>query len=198
MKKVIAVFICLAICFSIMGCSRVEEKNLEARTVLTSVLNGERNFTFKSLVRDMTTEENVRKFRFSTYSSVRNDFLPCGYMFVDLDSDGIEELIIGELSVSYCLILHCEGERIYGHIVDTIRGVSTDGRFLTQRFANSRSMVCSVTFDGVFCNLTPMAYKDDSAEVYQMNWEDAEKEAVDAYFADWEENTTKMEWINME
>lgn len=198
MKKIIAVLICLAICFSIMGCSRVEKKNAEARSVLTSVLNGGRNFTFKSLVRDMTTEENVRKFRFPTYTSFRNDFLPCGYMFVDLDSDGIEELIIGELSVSYYLILHCEGEKIYGHIVDGIRGVSTDGRFFIQMFANSRSKICRVTFDGVFCNLTALAYKDDSAEVYQLNWEDAEKEAVDAYFADWEANTTKMEWIKME
>ena len=197
MKKMIAVFTCLVIGLSLVGCKNVEKQNSEARTILTSVLNGERNFTFKSLVREITTEENVKKFRFPTVYSVRNDFVPVAYMFVDLDSDGIDELIVADGFAILFLILRCDGEKVYGNVVEKISEVGTDGSFLIKR-NNGHSELTKVTFDGVFCNLTALAYKDDSAEVYQLNWEDAEKEAVDAYFADWEANTTKMEWVNID
>ena len=197
MKKMIAVFICLVIGLSLVGCKNVEKQNAEARTILTSVLNGERNFTFKSLVWNKTTEENLKRFNVPTVYSARNDFVPVAYMFVDLDSDGVDELIVADGFAILFLILRYDGEMVYGYIVEKINEVGADGSFLINR-NNSHSEISRVTFDGLFGNVSPLAYKDDTAEVYQLNWEDAEKEAVEAYFADWDVNTTKMEWVNID
>lgn len=197
MKKLIVVIVCSLMILSLFGCNSVEKQNAEVRAVLTNVLNGERNFTFKSLIRDMTTEENLNKFNFPTVYSARNDFVPVAYMFVDLDSDGVDELIVADGFAVLFLILRYDGEMVYGYIVEKINEVSADGSFLIKR-NNSHSEISRVTFDGLFGNVSPLAYKDDTHNIYQLNWQDAEKEAVDAYFADWEVNTTKMEWVNID
>ncbi len=197
MKKMIAVFICLVVCLSLAGCKNTEKQNAEARTVLTSVLNGERNFTFKSLVWNKATEENINTFNLVTVYSAMNIFYPRCYMFLDLDSDGIEELIVAEWDAYFFLVLRCEGEKVFGYVLEKVKQFGADGSFLIQRY-NSHSEISRVTFDGLFGNVSPLAYKDDTAKVYQLNWEDAEKEAVDAYFADWEANMIKMEWVDID
>ena len=92
MKKLLAIFLCLLMCTVFSGCNNTEKKNDEAKTVLTKVLNKEENFTVHNVYVDKTTEENLEKFRYPTYSDVLNIFVPAHYTFADFDADGIEEL----------------------------------------------------------------------------------------------------------
>ena len=54
-----------------------------------------------------------------------------------------------------------------------------------------------VSFDGVDCEVSDLAYKDDSTKTYRLNEETATKEAVEKYFDEWNENTTKISWVTM-
>ena len=65
MKKCAAVILCLVLLFSLTGCSNAA-KNSEAKAALQEVLNHERDFTYKCLVFDKVTEENLRDFHIHT------------------------------------------------------------------------------------------------------------------------------------
>lgn len=45
MKKILTIFLCLAMCLAFCGCNNTEKKNNEAKAVFTKVLNKEESFT---------------------------------------------------------------------------------------------------------------------------------------------------------
>lgn len=203
-----SVFICLIICFSFGGCNNAEKKNKEAKEILNKVLNKEQDFIFKSLVFDKVTEENLEKFSFSTVSNAINAFIPQSYAFVDFNSDGIEELLMVEVTLKFFLILRYDSEKVYGYIIENIslQDIKTDGSFLTlgnvynedYKVVGTRNTISRVEFDGTECKISNLAYKDDSSNIYKLNEKSAEKEETEKYFDDWNNNTIKIDWITIE
>lgn len=62
MKKLIAIFMCLVMCLSFFGCNNTEKQNSEAKELLQKVLDNEQNFSYKCMVFDKVTEENLKEF----------------------------------------------------------------------------------------------------------------------------------------
>ena len=214
MKKLIAILLCIAICLSFVGCQKPgkqEEKPTEKQTekpletptenpreVLEKVLNKEASFTFKSLVFDEVTEENLEKFRFVTEYSVHNAFLPVIYSYVDFDSDGVEELLVAEMGLHFYLILRYDNGKVNGYILERLSAqeIKTDGSFVVSWHKGPES-VNRVQFDGLECELTELACKDETENIYTLKGKTATKETVESYIADWKSNGTKISWTTI-
>ncbi len=198
MKKLIAIFMCLVMCLSIVGCNNTEKQNDEAKETLLRVLEKEQNFNYKCLVFDKVTEESLGEFRFHTEYSALNPFVPQGYAYVDFDSDGIDELVIVDATLNFFLILRYYNENVNGYILENIslQDIKTDGSFLTVRY-NSYTAISRVSFEELDCAVTNLAYKDDSENIYQLNQESATRDEVEKYFDNWNENTTKISWVTI-
>ena len=214
MKKLIAILLCIAICLSFVGCQKPEkqeEKPTEQQTekptenateksreALEKVLNKEASFTFKSLVFDEVTEENLEKFRFITEYSVNNAFLPVVYSYVDFDSDGVEELLVAEMGLHFYLILRYDNGKVNGYILERLSAqeIKTDGSFVVSWHKGPES-VNRVQFDGLECELTELACKDETENTYTLNGKTATKEIVESYFADWKSSGEKITWTNI-
>ena len=226
MKKLIAILLCIAICLSFVGCQKSgkqEEKPTEQQTekpteqqtekptekptenateksreALEKVLNKEASFTFKSLVFDEVTEENLEKFRFVTEYSVNNAFLPVIYSYVDFDSDGVEELLVAEMGLHFYLILRYDNGKVNGYILERLSAqeIKTDGSFVVSWHKGPES-VNRVRFDGLECELTELACKAETENTYALNGKTATKEIVESYFADWKSSGEKITWTSI-
>ena len=190
---------CLVLCLSFVGCNNTEKQNEEAKETLQRVLEKEHSFTYKCLVFDKVTEESLEKFSFPTESNAINAFVPQGYTYIDFDSDGIEELLIVDVTLKYFLILRYDDKNVNGYILENInlQDVKTDGSFSIVRY-NSYTTISKVSFDGYDCEVTNIAYKNYSSNTYQLNEKSATKDEVEQYFDDWYENTTKISWETIE
>ena len=199
MKKTLAILMCFIFCFSFVGCNNTKKQNEEAREYLGKVLEKEQNFSYKCLVFDKVTDENLQKFNFKTEYSALNSFVPQGYTYIDFDSDGIEELLIVDVTLRCFLILRYDDKNVNGYIFENIssQDIKTDGSFLTVKY-NSYTSIDKVSFDGLDYEVSNLAYKDDSTNTYQLNKESAKKDEVEKYFNDWKENTTKISWTTIE
>ncbi len=186
-------------CFSFVGCNNIEKKNEEAKELLQKVLEKEEKFTYKCLVFDKVTEESLEKFMFHTKSSASNPFIPQGYTYVDLDSDGIEELLIVDMFLTYFLVLKYDDDSVNGYILEDIslHDIKTDGSFLIDRY-KGYTTINRVSFDGLDYEVSDLAYKDDAANIYRLNQKSSTKEDVEEYFNDWNENTVKISWETIE
>ena len=196
MKKYIAIFLCLVLCVCSVGCKKPATNNEEAKTALLKVLNKEADFTFKRLINESTSQENLTKFTFSTVYSALEVFSPTHYMFADFDADGVEELLIADAGLVFCLMLHYDAGTVYGNIIEYISHnyVSTDGSFLSKSFDGIRRQVCKVSFDGPNCNLKTLAYISENAKTYQVDYQDVCKADAEAYFEKWDKETEKHTW----
>ncbi|MBE6727402.1 MAG: hypothetical protein E7562_02005 [Ruminococcaceae bacterium] len=195
MKKVTAIFLCLVMCIYLCGCGDTEKKDNEAKTALTQVLNKEKNFTVHNVYVDKTTEENLEKFRYPTYSNALNIFVPAKYTFADFDADGIEELLIIDAYLSDFLFLKYDNGKVYGYVHKRIstQDVKTDGSFMTFKY-NGYKAISRISFSGNSYKITNQAYFDDSQNKYLIGDKTVQKNEVEEYFENWNKNTTKVAW----
>ncbi len=200
MKKYIAILLCFSLCLCAVGCKKAQKNNEEAKAKLLKVLNQEESFTFKSLINDSTSQENLKKFSFNTVYSAANTFAPSHYVFVDFDSDGVEELLIADGDLLFCLLLRFDDGTVYGNILDHIshKNIGTDGSFLIGSFDQQKRQICKVTFDGSTCQLKTLAYINESKDEYQLDYQDAPQKDVETYFSEWDKNTEKVTWEKIE
>ena len=195
MKKSIAIFLSLVMCLAFGGCSTVEKNNDQVKTVLTKVLNQEENFTIHNAYVDKTTEQNLEKFRYPTYSNALNIFVPAHYTFTDFDADGIEELLILDAYLSDFLFLRYDDGKVYGYVHKkiSIQDIKTDGSFMT--FGNDGyKAVSRISFSGISYEIKNIAYLDDAQNTYLLEDKSVPKNEVEEYFENWNNNTTKVSW----
>ena len=207
MKKVLAVFLCLLICVSLCCCKGDKIDGNDARQALECVFNKEQNFTYKSLVFDEITQENLTDFEFQTPSSAREVFIPHSYAYIDFDRDGVEELFIVDARLSYFLILRYDGEKVTGYMVDDnvdLQNVKTNGTFLTVSYIfddfkiiGKDFYVCEVEFDGLEYRFNTLASQNHEENIYKIGEQSATKDEVEAYINNWKNSTTQIEWCNI-
>ena len=117
-------------------------------------------------------------------------------MFADFDADGVEELLIADSDLVFCLILRYDGGTVYGNIIEHIsyNYVSTDGSFLAKSFDGTRRQICKVSFDGPDFNLKTLAFINENTKTYQVDYQDVSKADAEAYFEEWDKETEKLTW----
>ena len=202
MKRVLAFLLCVVLCVCLAGCGDNESKvkNEEATALLTKVLEKEETFIFRSPGYGTITEENLGKVRFVTPTNAQARFFPVDYTFLDLDSDGVEELFLWDITFHGALVLRYEEGKVYGNYIDDTvfcQSVRTDGS-IKLGAGEKRKEICRLTFDRYYCEIEELAYWNDVAQIYQVNGEDTSREAAEAYIAEWEKNTTAVTWTKME
>ena len=211
MKKLLAIFLCLLMCIVFSGCNNTEKKNDEAKAAFQEVLENKRLFSYKCLVFDKITEENLEKFNFKTEYSALNSFIPQMYAYLDFDQDGVEELLIVDAMLSYFLVLRYDGEKVIGYISDDnvdLQNVKTDGTFLTvsyifddnHKIIGKNYFVCGFEFDGLDHKMKMLVSQNDEEGVYKIGKQSATKDEVEAHINNWKNSTTQIEWnkINLE
>lgn len=198
MSKLLAVLMCVLISFCYVGCGKTnnEKQNKEAKAALTDVLNEKGTFIVKNMQSNKTTEETLEKYHFSTVSNAYYAFVPGHYTFVDLDADGIQELIVFDLQLSYYLVLRYANEKVYGYNIESRNMVDlkTDGSFKTTSISAGDKFISRISFADTSFEITDKAYKNDDDGKYLIKGESTDKGAVEKYFEEWNKNTTKVSW----
>lgn len=173
--------------------------NEEAREYLQKVLEKEKDFTYKCLVWGKVTTENFQRFIYNLEHTAFLPFIPQGYAYIDFDSDGIDELLIVDIRLTQCMVLRYDGEKAIGYIIEhiNIKNVKTDGTLLIGN-EKSACSISKVSFDGLDYEITNLAYKKGSENLYQLDQKPASKDEVENYFDNWNEGTTNISWTMIE
>ena len=189
MKKILAIFLCLTMCFGFIGCRNTEKMNDEAREALQRVLENEQTFTAQ------TTEYTLEKYHFQINDNAYDVFVPEQYAFVDMDNDNIDELVIFDSMMNYYLVLHYENEKVNGYRIDvrSLIDLRTDGSFMTSSGAGINS-ISNMCFDGSECKVIDKALANDYDQEYFIDGKKTDQKTSKKYFDDWYENTTKISW----
>lgn len=174
--------------------------NEEAKAYLQKVLEKEENFTYKYLVWETVTTANLEKFNFNTVATALHSFLPDMYAYVDLDLDGIDELLITNLAGWQCLVLRYDGEKATGYTIEHLSSVKTDGTISIGEILddNKAGSISKISFDGLDYEITDLAYRDASENLYQLDQKPASKDEVENYFDNWTESTTGVSWTKID
>lgn len=203
MKKTLAVFMCLIFCFSLAGCSKdnIEKQNKEAKEVLMKVLEKEQTFTAKtSVLSDKTTEQTLEKYHFQTFDNAYYSFVPAYYIFVDCDTDNIDELVILD-ALLYCyLVLRYDGKKVYGYNyagIGDIKKFKANGTF-EPKLKDGEQKIAFLKFDGYDFEVVEKAYMNKNENKYLIDGKTEDKDTVEKYFDNWFENTPNANWLKIE
>lgn len=192
MKRIAALMILFIMLVAFGGCSakeNLEQQNTQVQAILNEVLNVERPF-----ITEDSEEVMMDSYYFiPSYEGTRL-FVPLGYNFVDLDQDGIDEMVLLEGLRNDFLILHYDGQSVYSyyHENNTVE-MKTDGSFLSKD-TSKESAISTATFENNEFTITDIAYMNEEENIYRLNGKNADKEEVEAYFDDWRERTTDVVW----
>lgn len=124
------------------------------------------------------------------------DLIPQKYTFVDMDRDGMDELVVHVSPYNdRCLILRYSNEDIYGYIVNirSMIEVKKDGTCL-QSSGAAVQYIARISFDENAYEWLIEAVEDNSRGIYQINGENVTPENAEDYFQKWE-NKSDVEWI---
>ena len=142
----------------------------------------------ESFITENNTETLLGNYRIPNITDDYN-FIPSKYTFVDLDSNGTDELVLSETKQNFVLVLRFnkEDEKIYGYSLNTrsFIDVKTNGTFMQSDGAGINS-ISKITFDNTKLIITEIAVKNDSENIFKINNQSVTKENVDKYFTEWQ------------
>lgn len=109
------------------------------------------------------------------------------YTFVDMDEDGIEELVIYTTSdYGAYVILHYEGGKVYGYMIGvrSLENLKTDGSFMGSSGANSNEY-SRMTFNKNSYTINTEAVYDTTNQIYKINGTNVSEEKAKEYAETW-------------
>ena len=165
-----------------------------AQEALMRVLNSEQSFAVKAWSDGKQEQKNLNNFTFGTEYAALNVFVPAQYSFVDMDGDGVRELVVLSAKMDFFLVLRYNGGQVTGYMVP-YRGLMqlrTDGRFWSSGGA-ALSVIGRMSFDGPEYIVTELAYRDQYDGVYRLDGGASDKATVEAYYTAWE-SVPEVEW----
>ena len=165
-----------------------------AQEALTRVLNSEQSFAVKIWSTGREEQKKLSDFTFGTEYAALNVFVPAQYSSVDMDGDGVRELVVLSAKMDFFLVLRYNGGQVTGYMVP-YRGLMqlrTDGRFWSSGGA-ALSVIGRMSFDGPDYTVTELAYRDQYDGVYRLDGVASDKESVEAYYTAWE-SVPEVEW----
>ena len=183
--------------FSFVGCNNAEKQNDVAKEALQRVLEKEQTFTAKtSVFSNETTEQKLEKYHFQTSDNAYYSFVPQQYTFVDMDNDGIDELVILDAMMNYYLVLRYDNKKVNGYNIGvrSLIDLRTDGSFMTSSGAGINSIGGNVCFDDGEFKVINKALANDYDQEYFIDGKKTDQKSCKKFFDDWDENTTKISW----
>ena len=197
MKKLLCIALAaLLLCATACNATPAPESSAAypAQEALTRVLNSEQSFAVKIWSTGNEEQKNLLNFTFGTEYAALNVFVPAQYSFVDMDRNGVRELVVLSTKMDFFLVLRYNGGQVTGYMVP-YRGLMhlrTDGRFWSSGGA-ALSVIGRMSFDGPDYTVTELAYRDQYDGVYRLDGVASDKESVEAYYTAWE-SVPEVEW----
>lgn len=120
-------------------------------------------------------------------------FVPAQYTYVDMDDDGIQEIIVRDKNFIYWLVLRYEKEQVRGYLLPyrSIVALRADGTVKGTEGAGISS-IGRITFNGPDSAFVALAELDATKNIYRLNGADASKAKVEAFYAEWHTRTDPM------
>ena len=151
------------VCFSLLviGCS-----SYRSDKILSRVLNNKTTFITESGKTTYLKEYKIGEGTLSTPF----DADPSKYVFVDMDGDRKNELVINiSNDYGYYLVLHYNGKNVYGFefTVRSLMSLKTDGSFMQSGGAASSSY-CKISFDDDGYTIIDEAIKDSTMGKFEL------------------------------
>ena len=201
MKRFLSILICLSLCFAFVGCGNSDKQNQEAKEILMKVLQYEQTFTAKtSVISDKATEQTLDKYHFQTVDNAYYSFVPAYYIFVDCDTDNIDELVVLDARLYCYLVLRYDGEKVYGYNytgIGDIKKFKANGTFEPKQ-KNGEYKIAFLKFDGYNFEIVEKAYMNKNENKYLIDGKTHKKDIVEKYFDDWNKNAPNANWIKIE
>lgn len=197
MKKLLCIALAaLLLCATACNATPAPESSAPypAQEALMRVQNSEQSFAVKAWSYGKQEQKNLNNFTFGTEYAALNVFVPAQYSFVDMDGDGVRELVVLSTKMDFFLVLRYNGGQVTGYMVP-YRGLMhlrTDGRFWSSGGA-ALSVIGRMSFDGPDYTVTELAYRDQYEGVYRLDSVASDKETVEAYYTAWE-SVPEVEW----
>ncbi len=168
------------------------------RDAFVKVLNSEQNFVVKTWSGGKVEQKKLNRFTFATEYAALNAFVPAQYAYVDMDRDGVYELVVQDLKMDFFLILRYDGGPVRGYLVPYrgMMGLRVDGRFMGTEGAGISS-IGSITFNGPEYVVAELAYQDQQKEEYRLVGASSDPMSVEGYFTAWE-LLPEAKWTKME
>lgn len=164
----------------------LNKENEKVQALLKEVMNNEKKFT---------TEDKKETF-LKDFIIVENETAKVDkYAFVDMDNDGIEELVILTTSdYGAYIVLHYENEVVYGYKIGirSLESLKKDGTFIASSGATSNEYQ-TMSFDKNKYKTTSFAVYDTVNKVYKVNGKKVSKEAAKEYTENWA-TRENVEW----
>lgn len=127
--------------------------------------------------------------------------VPEGYVFIDFDSDGSQEILVN-VSTNYgiFLLFHLDDEQVYGYQITqrSMIDLKTDGTFMGSGGA-AESAVLALKFSGNQYELTELAYHNDlpNSEEYRVNGMPVTQEDYQAVYNEFV-NKPNAQWTTVD
>ena len=150
----------------------------DTNQLLLDVMNNEEKFINKD-----NKEVYLKDFKIVEEQTAKVD----KYAFVDMDKDGIEELVIYTTSdYGAYVILHYENNKVYGYMIGvrSLENLKTDGSFMGSSGANSNEY-SRMTFNKNSYNLETEAVYDGTNKDYKINNANVSEKEIKEYVENW-------------
>lgn len=198
MKKVFSAVLILIGILTFSACNSESKVILSNTTksipeLLLLVIDNEESFITES-----NTETMLKNYKMPNIDDY--NFIPLQYTYVDLDSDGTDELILSESKQNFYLVLHFnkENKKIYGYSLNvrSFINVKTNGTFMQSSGADINS-INKISFNNTKLIINEIAVKNDLENIFKINNQSVTKENADRYFTEWQTNENSV-WISID
>lgn len=158
---------------------------------LFSVLKSEESFILK---------EDKKVFLNDFHSDFSENYTPSSYVFIDLDKDYFNELVVYANNGNSYLIFHNFDNNIYGYElpVRSFSDLKTDGTFMISQGALLNEFA-SISFDNYEYKIKTLAkayyQASDSESVFEINNKSVSKDAIEKFTDEWIKKED-VSWIN--
>ena len=170
--------------------SNVDDNNQvkDVKETLTLVMDSKQKFI------DEKNDEVYLK----DYEIVENETAKVDkYVFIDLDEDGTEELVIYTTSdYGAYIILHCENNKIYGYKIDvrSFGNLKTDGSFIGASGAKNIEYL-RINFDKNKYSFETLAVYNQNDKIYKIDGKEVSKSKIEEYAKTWDKKEN-VSWIS--
>jgi len=175
--------------FLLVGCSDNEPKNN-----LSDVLENKAPF-----ISEIGTSAYLKDYKIGVGTlSIPIDAIPSKYVYVDLDNDGANELVVNiSDKYGYYLVLHWNGQDVYGFEFNarSLLSLKTDGSFMRSNGA-ARNSYCKMSFDNNSYTIIDEAIKDSTAGNFELKGKNVSVEALNEFISNWNLKSN-VEWKNI-
>ena len=150
----------------------------DTKQILLNVMNNKQKFI----------DENKKEVYLKDFKIVENQTAKVDkYAFVDLDKDGVEELVIYTTSdYGAYVILHYENEKVYGYMIEvrSLENLKADGSFMGSNGANSTEYL-RMKFNKNSYTIETEAVYDGNEKVYKINNANVSEKEIKDYVENW-------------